>query len=116
MLGSRSVTRQGSRWVFPSSGKTGHIVEPKSAMAKIRELSGLTDVTLHDVRRTLGTWATTGGLSLRTVQLALGHRDSRTTAAHYAALETDAVRDGMNQTVERILEAGEERPKLGIVG
>jgi integrase len=104
-------------WVFRGGGASGHIVEPKAALQTVREKSGLSDVTLHDIRRTLGTWATAGGLSLRTVQLALGHTDSRTTAKHYAALENASVREGMNQTVERILEAaGEDRPKLGVVG
>ena len=105
------------KWVFPGGGTTGHLVEPKAALQAVREASGVADITLHDLRRTLGTWATEGGLSLRTVQLALGHSDSRTTAKHYAALEAASVRDGMNETVERIMEAaGDERPKLGVVG
>lgn len=107
----------GCEWVFPGGGATGHIVEPKASLQTVRDESGLSDVTLHDIRRTIGTWATAGGLSLRTVQLALGHADSRTTAKHYAALENASVRDGMNATVERILDAaGDDRPKLGVVG
>ena len=43
-----------SPWVFPGGGKTGHLVEPKSCWKRILQRAGLTNLRLHDLRRTLG--------------------------------------------------------------
>lgn len=92
-----------SGFVFPGPGKTGHLVEPKAALKRLRELSGIPDVTIHDIRRTIGSWATVHGTSLRTVQRLMGHSDSRTTAEHYAHLEVSDVRDAMDNVLGNIL-------------
>ena len=115
ILEARQSDDSGSPCVFPGRGKSGHYSDPKEALRRIREWSGVEDVTIHDIRRTIGAWASQGGLSLRSVQLMLAHTDSRTTALHYAPHETANIRDGLNATVDRILEhAGEDRPQLRI--
>lgn len=43
-----------SEWVFPGIGKTGHLVEPKGAWKQILNSAGLSDIRIHDLRRTLG--------------------------------------------------------------
>lgn len=115
ILEARYGAQNDSPHVFPGRGKSGHYTEPKEALRRIREWSGVADVTIHDLRRTIGSWASQGGLSLRTVQLMLAHSDPRVTAQHYAAHETEHIRHGLNATVDRILEhAGDGRPVLSM--
>jgi integrase len=80
-----------SKWVFPSHGKTGHYTEPKGAMQRIKELAGLTDVRLHDLRRTLGSWQAIQGASLPIIGKSLGHTSLQSTKI-YARLADDPVR------------------------
>ena len=51
-------------WVFPGSGPTGHLVEPKKAWKRILEQAGIADLRIHDLRRTLGSWQAKTGASL----------------------------------------------------
>jgi len=53
-----------SQFVFPSTGKTGHLVEPKKGWIRIKERAGITDLRLHDLRRSLGSWQAITGASL----------------------------------------------------
>jgi len=43
-------------WVFPSERCKGPVADAKKAWERVRERSGLTDVRMHDLRRTLGSW------------------------------------------------------------
>ncbi|MGZ8913839.1 MAG: tyrosine-type recombinase/integrase [Methylobacter sp.] len=53
-----------NEWVFPSTGKTGHLVEPKKAWKRLLARAGLSDLRIHDLRRTLGSWQAKTGASL----------------------------------------------------
>lgn len=45
------------------------------------------DVTIHDLRRTFGSWAIRAGCSLEQVSQALGHKDPKTTRRTYARID-----------------------------
>nr|MBA3916059.1 tyrosine-type recombinase/integrase [Terriglobales bacterium] len=45
-----------SQFVFPGVGKSGHLIEPKSAWKRIIDRAGISDLRIHDLRRTLGSW------------------------------------------------------------
>ena len=53
-----------SQYVFPGTGKSGHLVEPKKGWTRILERAGIQQkadedsegIRLHDLRRTLGSW------------------------------------------------------------
>jgi integrase len=53
-----------NEWVFAGHGRTGHLVEPKGAWKRILKAAGLSDLRLHDLRRTLGSWQAIMGSSL----------------------------------------------------
>ncbi len=93
----------GNPWVFPGGGKLGHIVEPKAAMAKVKEISGITDLRFHDLRRSLGAWMNNRGVSLRLIQTALGHSHIATTASAYAPTESEAVRAATSSIINEIM-------------
>lgn len=86
-----SERAQGEAFVFPGRGKTGHLTEPKMAWAEILKRARLTDLRLHDLRRTYGTWLAAGGASLHMIGKALGHQNVSTTAI-YARLSLDPLK------------------------
>jgi integrase len=51
-----------------------------------RDAAGLSDVTIHDIRRTHATHAAVAGVDLRTLAGRIGHRDLSMLEKHYAAL------------------------------
>jgi integrase len=77
-----------SVFVFPGTGKTGHLVEPKGAWARLKKRANLEDVRLHDLRRTMGSYQTIGGASTAIVGKTLGHKNQASTAV-YARMTLD---------------------------
>jgi len=94
-----------TEWVFPGSGRTGHLVEPKSAWKRILKAAGLSDLRLHDLRRTLGSWQAINGSSLVVIGKSLGHKNASSTQI-YARLSNSAVRESMEKATNALLVAG----------
>ena len=105
VLQTRLLAANGSPWVFSGRGKTGHIVEPKSAWKRIITRAGLVDVRPHDLRRSLGSWMAMTGAGLPVVGKMLGHTQPTTTAI-YARLSVDPVREAAEKATSAMLEAG----------
>lgn len=156
LLRSRKHTAGSSTFVFPGTGKTGHLVEPKKAWASTlrraslrrlidhledlgqltsREcqqaceqvstapsaaektyiavaktlgidpsLYDMTDLRIHDLRRTLGSWQAKTGASLTIIGKSLNHKTQQATAI-YARLDLDPVRQSVNLATQAMLEA-----------
>ncbi len=133
-----------SEWVFPGTGSTGHLQDPKKAWKricrsatinlwerspkysglvaeakksltgntnelrlfdKITELadkhevalpSGLMDVRIHDLRRTLGSWQAAAGTTTAIIGKSLGHKSFKSTAI-YERLNIDPVKQASLQ-------------------
>jgi len=100
-----------SVFVFPGSGKTGHYSEPKRAWRTLLKRAKLTDVRLHDLRRTMGSYQTMTGASTAIVGKTLGHRSSNATAV-YARLNLDPVRASMESAVDAMLATRELPDKV----
>lgn len=97
----------GSPWVLPADRSRGnHYRDPKHAWSQVRELSGLDDLRLHDLRRSLGAWMQKGGESLQTIGKALGHADVSVTSKFYAPTEHEQIRAASQAAVDALLEAG----------
>ena len=90
-------------WAFPSERGTGSVVDPKKAWERIRERSGLADVRMHDLRRTLGSWQALGGTSLQVIGKSLGHKSMKATEV-YARLTTDPVREAVEKATQTMAE------------
>lgn len=92
-----------SEYVLPSPGgsKSGHYTEPKAAWRKVCEEAGLSDLRIHDLRRTLGSWMAEGGASLQIIGKALGHSSTSATAI-YSRLGSGAVRGAVNSAIDRM--------------
>lgn len=101
----------GGGFVFPGTGRTGHIVEPKKAVERVMARAGIpygrdvpNGVTLHDLRRTLGSWQARTGASLAIIGKSLNHKSPQATAI-YARLDLDPVRQSVNTATSAMLEA-----------
>lgn len=79
-------TRQrikGSKFVFTSWGKAGHIKDPRDTMAKVSEAAG-NKLTPHDLRRTFVTLGVAVcGVDLYKMELLTNHVPKGVTARHY---------------------------------
>ena len=96
ILRERLAVTTSTKYVFPSHGKSGHVVEPKTAWAIVRDTSGLKDLRMHDLRRSLGSWQATAGASLAVIGQSLGHKSLQSTQV-YSRLQLDPVRESVEQ-------------------
>ncbi len=104
ILERRESEKNGSPWVFPSWGSTGHVVEPKSSWARILQNAGLTDLRVHDLRRTLGSWQAIAGASLPVIGRSLGHKSLQSTEI-YSRLTFEPVRQSVDAATTALLAA-----------
>jgi integrase len=112
VLEARQAVADGP-WVFPSWGKTGHLVEPKKAWAALLKRADIEDLHLHDLRRSLGSWQAATGASLSIIGKSLGHQNVSTTAI-YARLNLDPVRQAVDTAAAAMLQAAGIAPE-GVV-
>jgi integrase len=105
LLTRRKSARRNSDWVFPGMGKSGHLEEPKKAIAKVREASGVS-FTLHDLRRTFITVAEGLDISSYTLKRLLNHKDKRDVTAGYIVLNVERLRAPMQRIADHILSNG----------
>ncbi len=76
--------------------------------------TGVMDLRLHDIRRSVGSWLTQDGVDLNVVKTALRHSKIGTTLI-YARLGSDAAREAMEAHGQRILEAAGKRGPVEVV-
>lgn len=98
-------------WVFPGRGASGHLMDPTKPWKSVLERAGLSDVRIHDLRRTLGSWQAATGASLPVIGKSLGHKHAATTSI-YARLGIDPVRQSVTAATAAIL-AHIPEPKEG---
>lgn len=98
-------------FVFPGIGESGHIEEPKKAVIRVMKRAEIpygrkveNGATLHDLRRTLGSWQAKTGASLAIIGKSLNHQSQQTTAI-YARLDLDPVRAAVNTATAAMMEA-----------
>ncbi|MBU0655328.1 MAG: site-specific integrase [Gammaproteobacteria bacterium] len=98
-------TSTASDWVFPSKlNNTGHLVEPKGSWDSLRKATGMKDLRMHDLRRSLGSWQARTGASLVVIGKTLNHQSPQSTQV-YARLDNDPVRQAMETAVSAMKKA-----------
>lgn len=88
--------------VFPGRKQNAHLVNVDKNWREIRKRAGLSDVTVHDLRRTTASWLAGAGQSLPMIGRILGHSEPRATAV-YAHLSLEPVRQALESNVETML-------------
>lgn len=114
VLQARQAVTDPAGWVFPGTGKSGHLVEPRKAWEVLKEAAGLQDVRIHDLRRTLGSWQARNGASLLLIGKSLGHKTPQATAI-YARLDLDPVRASVSAAASAMLAAGGKKPAAEVI-
>lgn len=98
MISLNSLPRV-NEWVFPSAtSSNGHFADPKRPWTRILERAGITNLRMHDIRRTLGSYQAIMGSSMSIIGKSLGHKSMEATQI-YARLSTDPVRSSMETAV-----------------
>ncbi|MHB9044166.1 tyrosine-type recombinase/integrase [Acidithiobacillus sp.] len=114
VLQARREATGAQGWVFPGSGATGHLVEPKKAWKGLLQRAGIEDLRLHDLRRSLASFQIDAGVSLAVIGKGLGHHSQQTTAV-YARLAQDPVADAWQKGTDAILVAAGVKKTAEIV-
>jgi integrase len=97
----RRAASQGD-FVFPADSKSGHLVEPRKAMLKVAELSGV-PFTVHDARRTFITCAETIDISAYALKRLLNHRMTNDVTAGYIVTDVERLRKPMQEITDYML-------------
>ncbi len=79
---------------------------------RLRELAGLPDLRIHDLRHSVASDAIMQGVPLEVVGKMLGHRNYKTTQ-RYAHIADTALRDAVNLTSKTIIQASRSRTVSG---
>jgi integrase len=101
-------------WVFPGVGKSGHLMELRKPWDAFRKRAAITDIRVHDLRRTVGSYLAISGTPLQQIAAALGHKSMQSTLV-YARLQYEAIRDARETGQAKMLEmmdAAKKRMKL----
>ncbi|EIJ41859.1 site-specific recombinase XerD [Beggiatoa alba B18LD] len=85
-----------STWVFshPNGERLQNIKNSFATACKKAKIEGL---TIHDLRRTVGSWLINSGERLEIVQEVLRHKDIGTTREYYAHLEKSKAREALEK-------------------
>lgn len=102
VLLQRRRDRISSPWVFPGSGRTGHLAEPKKAWKRICARAGLEDLRIHDLRRTLGSNMAAAGVNTITTARTMGQK-TLSMALRYQQLGIDPKRAAIEAGAGAIL-------------
>jgi integrase len=98
----RLLPRTDAPFLFPGTGRTGHLADVKKPWEAIRKAAGIPDVRLHDVRRTFGLHiARKAGLHV--ASKLLRHSSIKVTESHYAPLGIDELRDALKKRSADVL-------------
>lgn len=102
LLEVRKKRTEDNIWVFPSRGKTGHLVEPKKSVAWVGKKSDITFM-LHDLRRTFITIAESLDISAYAVKQLVNHGSGNDVTAGYIIMNVERLREPMEKISAYIL-------------
>jgi integrase len=91
-----------SPYVFPSDSERGYLVEPRTAVKRVSELSGVT-FTLHDLRRTFISIAESIDIPASALKRLLNHNDPNDETANYIVSNVNRLREPMQQITDFII-------------
>ena len=99
MLKELKLQSGGNPWVFPRSlNPKEHLTEPRKVWDRIKERARLSNLRMHDLRRTVASYECMGGVNLSVVSKTLNHKTLSATQV-YARVDTSAVAQALQSTV-----------------
>lgn len=88
-----------SPYVFPSESERGYLIEPRTAVQRVSEISEVT-FTLHDLRRTFITIAESLDIPAYALKRLLNHKDPNDVTAGYIVSDVNRLRDPMQRITD----------------
>lgn len=88
-----------NEWVFPSPINDSYLKDPKEAILKIREESGIY-FSLHDLRRTFATTAEGLDISAYALKRLINHKDPNDVTASYIISSVDRLREPIQKIAD----------------
>ena len=113
MLCDELVPRKVGPWVFPSRWNPHRHVAKSSvgnAWRRVREVAGLGDVTIHDLRHSYASDALMSGVPIEILAKVLGHKSPRTTH-RYAHVSNQAIASAVERTDNRVVRSKRTRQR-----
>ncbi len=98
----RRAQAASSPYVFPAETERGYLIEPRTAVARVSKLSGVT-FTLHDLRRTFITIAESLDIPAYALKRLLNHKDPNDVTAGYIVSDVERLRVPMQRISDFIL-------------
>lgn len=92
-----------SSYVFPGKGQKGHLMDPKKAWKRILKQADISDLRIHDLRRTLGSWMGALGATTAIIGKTLAHKSVEATRV-YERIDIDPVREFITRANEAMFE------------
>lgn len=89
-------------WVFPSDAECGHLLEIRKSFETVKKQAGVSNLRLHDLRRSFASLLVNAGVSIYEVRDPLGHSDVRVTQEAYAHL-TQKTLESASETAADVL-------------
>jgi integrase len=115
IIEARIKRKNESEYIFPGSGGTGHLVEPKKSIAKVIEKSKV-QFCLHDLRRFFITTAESLDISSFAIKRLVNHAiDAGNVTDGYVTHDVDRLRKPMQQIEDRILKLAKASEPAKIV-
>lgn len=99
----RRFNERTSNYVFPSDTERGYLFNPKTAVKRVADLSGVS-FTLHDLRRTFITIAESLDIPAYALKRLLNHKDSNDVTAGYIVSDVSRLRVPMQLITDFIVE------------
>ena len=93
-----------SPYVFPSATVRGYLIEPRSAVERVCDLSSVT-FTLHDLRRTFITVAESLDIPAYALKRLLNHKDPNDVTAGYIVSDVERLRRPMQKVADYLKRA-----------
>ena len=94
-------------FVFPGSGRTGYLIEPKRQIAHVRRICGI-HFTIHDLRRTFATVAESLDVPYYAMKRLLNHRTQGDVTAGYIQISVERLRQPMQRISEFLLQGSDD--------
>jgi integrase len=101
-------------YVFPGSGKTGILIEPRVQVARVMVRSGV-EFTLHDLRRTFITIADSLDISGYAVKRLVNHKISGDVTAGYIITDVERLRAPMQRITDYMLKSMKMMPSADVI-
>lgn len=107
----RRMEASPNKYVFPSIGQVGYLIEPRKQLKKIIKTTNI-QFTIHDLRRTFITIAESLDISAYSLKRLLNHKmDSNDVTAGYIITDVERLRQPMQKIGDFIIAKCLEKPK-----